>query len=326
MYEKFFGVRERPFDLTANPKFLFLTPSHREALGNLEYAIGARNAITVVIGEAGVGKTTVIRAYLESGGDDDRLPVCLSNPTLTRSEFLEFLAGAFDLPCGDTTSKTRVLSELEKRLLHYRDAGVTPALIIDEAQALSQELLEEIRLLTNIETTTEKLLPIILAGQPELAERLNQQDLRQLKQRVGLRCELRPLSLNETASYVASRIRIAGGDAARLFTRDAVIFIHERSGGIPRTIGVICHNALIGGFALNKSPVGVDLVREVCRDFDLDAAVTRWAAESRTDGVPPDESPDSLVGPAPPEPAAIGAARGGELFAAVMRRRRGVSV
>ena len=144
--------------------------------------------------------------------------------------------------------------------------------MVDEAQTLSAELLEEMRLLANIETPSEKLLPLVLAGQPELARRLNDPALRQLKQRIALRCELRPFELTETAAYIASRIRTAGGDAARLFTREAVMLIHEHSRGIPRTISVICDNALVSGMALGKQPVGRDIVLEVCRDFDLDVA------------------------------------------------------
>jgi type II secretory pathway predicted ATPase ExeA len=142
-------------------------------------------------------------------------------------------------------------------------------LIIDEAQSLPYELLEEIRLLANIETTRDKLLPIVLAGQPELAERLNQASLRQLKQRVGLRCLLRQLELAETGAYITARVSVAGGVASTLFTREAVIVIHERSQGIPRLISVLCHNSLINAFALTQKPVTADIVREVCEDFDL---------------------------------------------------------
>ena len=156
-----------------------------------------------------------------------------------------------------------------------RANGEITALVIDEAQSLSVELLEEVRLLANIETPTEKLLPLVLSGQPELAERLNDPPLRQLKQRVALRCELKPLELAETAAYIASRIRIAGGQASKLFTREAVQLIHEFSLGIPRTISVLCDNALLGGMALGRQPVDREIVNEVCRDFDLRATDER---------------------------------------------------
>ncbi len=269
MYESFFGLAERPFDLTANPKYLFLTPSHREALSNLGYGISARTGVTVLIGEAGTGKTTLIRATLDARDAAKTKAIYLNNPTLTRSEFLEFLANEFDLSPGAAASKTRLLGELQQGLVDLLQADITPALIIDEAQSLPYELLEEIRLMANIETAEQKLLPIVLAGQPELADRLNHPTLRQLKQRVGLRCELRPLDLSETGAYITARVAVAGGTAAHLFTREAVITIHERSQGIPRVISVLCHNALISAFALGRKPVATDIVLEVCRDFDL---------------------------------------------------------
>jgi type II secretory pathway predicted ATPase ExeA len=269
MYEKFFGLAERPFDLTPNPKYLFLTPSHREALSSLEYGIAARTGVTVLVGEAGTGKTTLIRATLESRDVRKTQAIYLNNPTLTRSEFLEFISKEFQLPPVAAASKTALLSNLERVLLDLRRRDVTPAFIIDEAQSLPFELLEEIRLLANIETTSDKLLPIVLAGQPELADRLNHPTLRQLKQRIGLRCQLRQLDLAETGAYITSRVAVAGGTASTLFTREAVITIHERSQGIPRIISVICHNALISAFALSQQPVRADTVLEVCRDFDL---------------------------------------------------------
>ena len=273
MYEKFFGLNERPFDLTPNPKYLFLTAGHREALSNLDYGITAGTGVTVLVGDAGTGKTTLIRATLDSHQSRKTHTVYLNNPTLTRSEFLEFLAREFELGGEVSGSKTQLLERLEQALRRAHSENVRTALVIDEAQSLPHELLEEIRLLANIETATEKLLPIVLAGQPELAERLNHQSLRQLKQRVGLRCQLRPLDLSEAGQYIVSRVRVAGGNASTLFTREAVCLIHERSRGIPRTISVICHNALIGAFAMNQRPVTSEIVREVCEDFDLPAAV-----------------------------------------------------
>ena len=272
MYTQFYGFTERPFDLTPNPKYLFLTPSHREALSSLEYGISARTGVTVLVGEAGTGKTTLIRATLEARDAAKTKAIYLNNPTLTKSEFLEFLAGEFKLPAEVALSKTRLLKELEVALTKLHEASITPALIIDEAQSLPHELLEEIRLLANIETVQDKLLPIVLAGQPELADRLNHPSLRQLKQRVGLRCLLRQLDLGETGAYITARVAVAGGQAATVFTREAVMVIHERSQGIPRLVSVICHNALISGFALNQRPITASLVREVCEDFDLRSA------------------------------------------------------
>ena len=271
MYERFFGFAERPFDLTPNPRFLVLTDAHREALSNLEYAIASRKGMALLIGEAGSGKTTLIRAAV--GGQPERVH-CehLQNPALTRSEFVETLASRFGLSHAARNSKATLLEELDRLLKQRAESGETTVLIVDEAQSLPLELLEEVRLLANIETNEQKLLTVILAGQPELASRLNEDVLRQLKQRIALRCELRALTLNETAAYIAGRIKAAGGQGARVFTREAVTLIHDHSRGIPRTINVLADNALLSGFATGQRPVTRQLVREVCRDFDLGVA------------------------------------------------------
>lgn len=279
MYESYFGLNERPFDLTPNPRYLLLTPTHREALSNLEYGICARKGITVLLGEAGTGKTTLVRKVLAARlreGLEASSPgwVYLNNPTLTRAEFFEALACGFGLGDSAVTSKTRLLADLEALLIERQARGAATALIVDEAQSVPHEILEELRLLANIESDTHKLLPLVLAGQPELADRLNSENLRQLKQRVALRCELRALTLQETGAYIATRIRLAGGDAGRIFSRDAVIAVHDASRGIPRTISVICDNALLAAFADGMRAIGADTVNEVCRDFDLFAPPT----------------------------------------------------
>jgi Type II secretory pathway, component ExeA (predicted ATPase) len=269
MYLRFYGLREEPFELTPNPKFLFTTVQHAEAIANLQYGLSAAKAVTLLIGEAGTGKTTVLRAALESEPCRHVKAVHLTNPQLSRQEFIETLARSFALSPGAHSSKASLLAELETVVHERRRRGQISALIVDEGQRLSEELLEEIRLLANIETDTEKLLPLVLAGQPELSDRLNETGLRQLKQRVALRCEIKPFELADTAAYIASRIRTAGGDARRLFTREAVTLIQEYSRGIPRSISVICDNALISGFAVGRQPVGRDIVDEVAHDFDL---------------------------------------------------------
>ena len=270
MYQPYYGLREAPFELTPNPKFLFLTPRHGEALSNLRYGLTAAKSLTVLVGEAGTGKTTLIRAALES--EECRRITCvyLNNPALTREDFVRTLAIRFGLTDRAGESKALFLDELE-RVLHERRAqgGEITALVVDEAQSISGELLEELRLLANIETTTERLLPLVLAGQPEFAARLDDPRLRQLKQRVALRCEIAPFELSETAAYIAHRIRTAGGDASELFSREAVMLIHQYSGGIPRTISVICDNALVGAMGLGRRSVDRAVVLEVCRDFSL---------------------------------------------------------
>jgi type II secretory pathway predicted ATPase ExeA len=268
MYRQFYGLRERPFDLTPNPRFLVLTNGHREALSNLGYGIESRKGMTLLLGEAGAGKTTIIRAALERQVGRVHT-VYLHNPALTRDEFTEMLGSMFQLSEAARTSKTAMLLELEQLLTERDRRGETTVLVIDEAQTLSLELLEEVRLLANIESLNAKLLSVVLAGQPELADRLNDPELRQLKQRVALRCELRPLTLYEAFGYLAGRIATAGGDGAEIFTREAAVLIHERARGLPRTMSVIADNALVTGFALNLRPITRQVIDEVCRDFDL---------------------------------------------------------
>jgi general secretion pathway protein A len=268
MYESFFGLRERPFDLSPNPRYLVLTAAHREALSNLEYAIASRKGLTLLLGDAGTGKTTVIRAAIERQPERVHC-VHLQNPALDRAEFVEMLATLFGLSPRAATSKTALLLELDALLAARHEIGESTVLVVDEAQSLPLELLEEIRLLSNIETREEKLVSVILAGQPELADRLNERSLRQLKQRVALRCELSPLTLQESCTYVAGRIRAAGGVGARAFTREAVTIMHEQAHGIPRTLNVIADNALLTAFATGQRPANSKVVLEVCRDLDL---------------------------------------------------------
>jgi type II secretory pathway predicted ATPase ExeA len=282
MYESFYGLTSRPFDVTPNPKFLLLTPGHREALHMLEYGVRARKGILLLIGDAGTGKTTLLRKSLamrmENGAAGASECVYIKNPKLSPGELFEQLASGFRLPATAMVSKPRMLKLLEDALRASYAGGRTPVLIVDEAQALSDELVEELRLLANVESDDTKLLPLVLAGQPELATRLNQHQLRQFKQRITLRCELKPLTLPETATYIFGRIRVAGGDAATIFTRQAVMAIHGASNGIPRIISVICDNAMLTGFALGIRHIDAKIVDEVCRDFDLSGATVADAS------------------------------------------------
>lgn len=269
MYEAYYGLHERPFDLTPNPRFLFMTPGHREALSTIQYGIAGRKGITLLVGPAGTGKTTLIHAALEREGARGAKALFLTNPTLTRGEFFELLALEFGLSDKAAASKTHFLRELRETLVERNESGEVTALIVDEAQVMPDELLEEVRLLANMETTTDKLLPVVLVGQLELAARLNDERLQQLKQRVALRSTLAPLSRNETAAYIAERIRIAGGEVRQVFGADAIARTYECSGGIPRTISVVCDNALVCGFALDQRPIGASVIDEVRRDLEL---------------------------------------------------------
>ena len=337
MYEKFYGLRERPFELGSNLRFLYLPETHREALSNLEYGIASRKGVTVLTGEVGTGKTTLIRAALAQA---DAASVCVhvTNPRLTRHEFFEFLSQGFKLGSEASVTKVSCLAALEERLIARLDRGEYSTLIVDEVQSVSDELLEEIRLLTNMEVAGgARLLSVILVGQPEFGDRLNTAELRHLKQRVALRCELRPLTLHETAGFIASRIRVAGGSAAGVFTREAVQLIYEVSGGIPRVISVLCDNALVNGFAANERPVGSKLVQDVCRDFHIqcrddipdDAPAPAVAPMPSTLGTSVGPAPLHAVTPsqAPLVPAADPPVKAAPpptdpLFASVGRRRR----
>ena len=289
MYEAFYGLSSRPFDLSPDPRYLVQTEIHHEALSNLEHAITSRKGISLLVGEAGTGKTTVIRAAIEKPRKKVHC-VYLHNPALTRVEFVRMLARQFELSADAHNSKTDLLFELERLLSERQRQNETTVIVIDEAQCLPSELLDEVRLLTNIETSSDKLLLLIIAGQPEIAEKLNEPAFRQLKQRIALRCELRPLHLEESAKYIAGRIQSAGGRPSYVFTREAVGVVHEHARGIPRVINVSADNALLTGFAEQERPVRTDIVRRVCRDFDIAAGAPAQNARQSTDRRPSEMS------------------------------------
>jgi general secretion pathway protein A len=318
MYQRFYGLRELPFELTPNPKFLFLTPRHREALSNLHYGVSSGKSITVLLGEAGTGKTTLLRTVLESNEYSQVRWACLNNPTLTRQDFISTLAARFELGPQAAESKAAFLDEFERVLRARRSCGEIAVLVVDEAQSLTNELLEEIRLLANIETATEKLLLLILAGQPEFAAKLNDPSLRPLKQRVALRCEIAPFGLTETGAYIASRVATAGGDSSQLFTREAVQAIHECSRGIPRTINVLGDNALLGGFAAGRARVDREIVMDVAGDFDLRPD----RARDRVTDEPAHAAPRVLQSPQPSSEAEYDEPPARELFEHIANRRR----
>jgi general secretion pathway protein A len=295
MYEAFFGFRERPFQLTPNPRFLFLNSAHREALATLRYGLTPSLGITLLVGGAGTGKTTLLRAALQAEQGPGRRHVVLSNPLLSPADFFEILAEKFALP-HTSGSKGRFLLAFERDLLERHKTGGQTALVIDEAQSLSLEMFEEVRLLANLETETAKLVNVVLVGQPELSDRLNDPRLRQFKQRVVLRCALPPLDLESTASYIASRLRVVGAVAGEVFTKEAVRAIYEASRGIPRTIGVVCENALIAGYSAQKKLIDRAMVVEVCGGLDVPVN----GRSARADAAVPDQ--DVIEPPAsPPE-------------------------
>ena len=268
MYKKFFGLNESPFNVNPDPKYLFLTRHTEEALACLTYGIEARKGFILLTGEVGTGKTTLLNKLLEWLHQEKVSTAFVFNPRLSVTQFFDFMMTDFGIPC-DTHMKSQVLIKLNNWLLERYQAGERAVLIVDEAQNLSPQMLEEIRLLTNLETSTEKLLQIVLAGQPELEQKLNQPQLRQLRQRITLRAKTRPLTLEETRGYLIERLRIAGGKGDEIFSPSAIEAVHRCARGIPRVTNLICEHALISAFVDQRKPVTGELVEEVARDFDL---------------------------------------------------------
>src|SRR5271169_982456 len=268
MYKKFFGLKENPFNVNPDPRYLYLTPNTQEALACLTYGIETRKGFILLTGEVGTGKTTLINKLLEWLHKERVFTAFVFNPRLSVSQFFDFMMADFGIPC-ESHQKGQMLVKLNQWLLDRYQAGERAVLVVDEAQNLSPQMLEEIRLLTNLETSTEKLLQIVLAGQPELEQKLNQPQLRQLRQRITLRAKTRQLTLEETQGYIAERLRIAGSNGDEVFTPEAMVAIHRCARGIPRVTNLLCEHALVSSFADEKNPVPAEVVEEVARDFDL---------------------------------------------------------
>lgn len=266
MYRDFYGLRDIPFSLTPDPRYLYFTASHREVMANLHYGIQHGKGLIMATGEVGTGKTTMLRAML-ARLDRSVLTCYVFNPGMTVSEFYHYIATSFGIP--QYASKSDLLMKLGRLLMTRHARGLRSVLIVDEAQGLSNELLEEVRLLLNFETYTEKQLQIILAGQPELRQVLNDPTLRQLKQRISLRCEIKPLRADEVAAYIRARLKTAGASRLDLFTAEAIALIFRASEGIPRLINNICDNALLSGFAIGAKHINHKIVSEVVEELDL---------------------------------------------------------
>ncbi len=268
MYKKFFGLKENPFNVNPDPRYLFSTRSTQEAMACLTYGIETRKGFVLLTGEVGTGKTTLVNKLLEWLHEKRAATAFVFNPRLSVSQFFDFMMADFGIPC-ESKIKSQVLLKLNQWLLERYQAGERAVLIVDEAQNLSPQMLEEIRLLTNLETTTEKLLQIILSGQPELERKLNQPDLRNLRQRITLRAKTCALSLEDTQGYVMERLRIAGSNGEEVFTPEAIQAVHRLARGIPRVTNLLCEHALISAFVDQRKPVPRETVEEVARDFDL---------------------------------------------------------
>ena len=266
MYLQFYGLRDIPFSLTPDPRFLYFTASHREVMANLHYGIQHGKGLIVVTGEVGTGKTTMLRAMI-SRLDRSVLNSYIFNPGLTVPELYQHLATDFGF--APYSSKADALQKFGRLLMMRHSRGLRTVMVVDEAQGLSRELLEEIRLLLNFETYTEKQLQIVLTGQPELRALLNNADLRQLKQRISLRCEIKPIKADEVSGYISTRLKVAGAARLDLFTPDAVALIYRASEGIPRLINNICDNALLSGYAANARTINAEVISEVAESLDL---------------------------------------------------------
>src|SRR5688500_9426145 len=262
MYLDFYGLKEKPFNATPDPKFLYLTPGHREALAQLVYGVQEHKGFIVLTGEVGTGKTTLLQTLLQKI-DANTAVAYVFNSTLPFADMLEYILEDYGVSKSAETAAARLMA-LNHFLIERRRSGQNTVLIIDEAQNLEPATLEQIRLLSNFETPTDKLLQILLVGQPELQERLQLPRLRQLKQRISLRCAIPPMTIDETRDYIRTRLRIAGARDLNIFAEPAVRRIAEYAGGIPRIVNIVCDHALLIGYA--------DQTRQVRREI-IDRAV-----------------------------------------------------
>src|SRR5512140_2608406 len=265
MYCEFYQLTERPFNVTPDPKFLYLNARYREAIASLNYGITQRKGFITLIGEAGTGKTTLLKKLLEDLDSKTRT-VFIFNTNVTFEEILEYIFAEFDLPVHNG-KKLYMLQRLNAFLLDELRSGSNVALLIDEAQDLEFSVLEDLRLLSNLETAKEKILQIVLSGQPELGQKLSNPVLRQLRQRIGINCRLLPLSRDEITEYVQYRLQAAGCQDLKLFSRDAEEQIYHFSRGIPRLVNVVSDNALVIGYALGKRRIGAEIIAEAAADL-----------------------------------------------------------
>src|SRR3954453_2040719 len=262
MYKEFYGLRANPFNVNPDPRYLFLTRHTEEALACLTYGIQTRKGFVLLTGEVGTGKTTLINKLLEWLRQQQVATAFVFNSRMDVPQFLDYMMADFGIPY-DTGEKSQILLRLYNWLLERYRAGETAALIVDEAQNLSDEVLEEIRMLTNLETSTEKMLQIVLVGQPELEQKLKQPQFRQLKQRLTLRAKTHALTLDETKAYVQQRLRIAGSNGNQIFDADSLTAIHRYSSGIPRVVNLICEHCLVSSFVDQQKVVTPNIVEAV---------------------------------------------------------------
>ena len=283
MYKKFFGLKRSPFDISPDPYFLFQTVRHNEALASIVHGVMRRKGFMVLTGEVGTGKTLMVRCLLELLRTRGVASANVINPRLRPKEFLHYVIGDLGMNPASTDNKGTLLLQLYNYLIARQQKGQTTVLIVDEAQNMDVELLEEIRLLTNLETAQQKIIQIVLVGQPELDQKMDSPQLRQLKQRVTLRCILEPLEEIETRAYIWQRMKRAGMafEAVLTFPPATVATIYGYSQGIPRLINIICENALIHAYAQQSKSVTEEMIDEVASDLRL--RVTSFSLASKSE-------------------------------------------
>lgn len=265
MYTGFFGLTSQPFSIAPNPDFLFLSPRHAEALAHLRYGLGEAGGFVLLTGEVGTGKTTVSRCLLQELTDQTEVAFIL-NPTLNELELLAAICDQLKIRYKKSDASLKMLTDkITNRLMKNHQAGKNTILIIDEAQHLQPAVLEQLRLLTNLETNTKKLMQVILIGQPELQQLLQRQDLRQLAQRITARYHLMPLTEQEVQQYISYRLQVAGCSRP-VFTSSAVKKLFQLSGGIPRLLNLICDRALLGGYSQQKALIDAGLVNQAASE------------------------------------------------------------
>ncbi|MEQ1472243.1 MAG: AAA family ATPase [Candidatus Acidiferrum sp.] len=269
MYKSYFGLKENPFNVNPDPRYLYLTKQIEEALTGLMYGIQTRKGFITLTGEVGTGKTTLVNRLLDWLRQRRTRTAFLFNSRMNTSHLFDFILAEFDIPCESRT-KSQQLMKLNQWLLERYRAGETAVLIVDEAQNLTYPVLEEIRLLTNLETSTEKLLQIVLSGQPELEDKLKLPQLRQLKQRITLRCKTAPLTKEQTHAYIAERLRIAGTTGEQIFSPESMDAVHLYSMGIPRIVNLLCEHSLINTYVEQERVVTPKTVEDIAREFQLD--------------------------------------------------------
>jgi len=269
MYQNFFGLSEAPFNVNPDPRYLYMTKEIEEALAGLMYGIEGRKGFVTLIGEVGTGKTTLVNRLLGWLDQQQIHTAFIFNYRVNSTQLFEFILAEFEIAC-ESRSKSQQVMKLNQWLLERHRADETAVLIVDEAQNLTYPVMEEIRLLTNLETSTAKLLQIVLSGQPELEEKLKLPQLRQLRQRISVQCKTSPLSIQQTHEYIAERLRIAGANGQPIFSEKAMDAVQKYSHGIPRVINLLCEHALVTAYVEEQRPIPPEMVETIAREFQLD--------------------------------------------------------